>query len=113
MTHSQPINRQELEKRIIEKARKDQAFKEKLLQSPTETIFKELGLQYPPNNLEFKVLEETPETLYLVLPLSQETLAMLADDDDPISDEALEKQVVRSQSRVIQKCSEHSIDQSP
>ena len=106
MTFLKASTRQELEAKIIHKAHNDDAFKQKLLKSPTETILKELGLEYEPNGFRFEVLEETSDRLYLVLPLSHDKIATLVNDGEAISDQELEKQVVRSQSRVIQKCSE-------
>ncbi len=110
MTSLKANNRQELEAKIINKARNDDAFRQKLLEFPTETILKELGLEYEPNGFKFEVLEETSERLYLVLPLSHDQTTTLANDGKEISDPELEKQLVRSQSRVIQKCSEHSVE---
>ncbi len=111
MTSLKATNRQELEAKIINKARNDHAFKQQLLEFPTETILKELGLEYEPNGFSFEVLEETSDRLYLVLPLSHDKIATLVNNGKGISDQELEKQVVRSQSRVIQKCSEHSVKQ--
>lgn len=113
MTSLKATNRQELEAKIINKARNDQAFKQQLLEFPTETILQELGLEYEVNGFRYEVLEETSDLFYLVLPLSPGKIATLVNDGNGISDQELEKEVVRSQSQVRQKCSEHSIEQDP
>ncbi len=59
--------KQQLEHRLIEKAMKDEHFREQLKHSPHETIEAELGIKLP-HSLHIKVLEETPESIYLVLP---------------------------------------------
>lgn len=91
-----PKGRQELQSRIVAKARQDQAFKQALLANPTETILKELGLEELPEHPSFQVLEETPDTLYLVLPLTSEQRVALAEGEEPppanelLSDDELE-----------------------
>ena len=62
-------HRKELESKIIEKALKDQEFRESLLTNSKATLEKELGTKFP-EGIEIKVLEETENTLYLVLPPS-------------------------------------------
>ena len=59
--------RDELQSQLVERATRDQSFREELVRDPKGVIQRELGLQIPPN-LEIRVLEETPTTSYLVLP---------------------------------------------
>jgi hypothetical protein len=56
-----------LETRVIAKAWQDEEFKQELLKNPTETIMKELGLEYSPDRPRFEVLEETPDILFSFL----------------------------------------------
>ena len=49
------------------KARLDNTFKQKLIQSPKQTIEEELGLTLP-SWVEVEVLEETPNVSYLIIP---------------------------------------------
>ncbi|MGI6148608.1 MAG: NHLP leader peptide family natural product precursor [Firmicutes bacterium] len=68
----------ELERKVIEKALKDEAYKAKLLSDPHGAIA-EFGVQIS-KDVEIKVLEETANVVYLVLPYMS----------DELSDEALE-----------------------
>jgi hypothetical protein len=103
MSDSTPINRRDLEARIVGRAQQDEAFRQELLRSPTETILKELGLEHTPAGLNFQVLEETPEKLYLVLPLSRERISELAGHERPITDRELQR-ARRTTRVVIMKC---------
>jgi len=57
----------ELREKIIEKAWSDSAFKEKLLADPKSAVTDEFGIDIPAE-FNLKVLEETDDTFYLVLP---------------------------------------------
>jgi len=63
-----PMTRQEIEKQIINKAMSDKDFKEILVNNPKEA-FGRLGFQVPAE-VEIKVVEESPQVLYLVLPVN-------------------------------------------
>ena len=52
---------------VIAKAGEDAAFREELLKNPKVAIQKVTGGVFP-DGIELKVVEETPDTLYLVLP---------------------------------------------
>jgi hypothetical protein len=97
-----PRNRQELEALIIKKAQQDTGFKQELLNNPTSTIMKELGLEYTPDVARFKVLEETPDTLYLVLPMEQQQIASLVEQGKELTDDELERFI---QIQPVAKCS--------
>ena len=89
MTHSNANDvenktREELEAELIAKALQDEAFKQELLSNPKAVFAQELGASIP-DNVEIKVVEETPNTIYLVLPMNSEQLA-----DDKLSIDALE-----------------------
>jgi len=59
--------RKDLEIHLITRALKDEAFKQELLANPKAVVEKELGTKLP-EELEINVLEETEDTLYMVLP---------------------------------------------
>jgi hypothetical protein len=70
--------RNELNEKIIERAWKDEAFKEKLLKDPKAAL-----LQMNPNlpkELNIQVHEESPKTIHLVLP-SDPAKSKLSDDE--------------------------------
>jgi hypothetical protein len=98
-----PVNRRELEQRIIARARTDSAFKQELLRNPTETVFKELGIEHRPSGLKFQVVEETPETLYLVLPIGHDKISELASPEGVLSNKELAAPR-RSRRVLIMKC---------
>ena len=64
-THS--FERKQFEKRIIEKAMKDEIFRNQLLENPKEVIELELGLKLP-ESLKIHVLMEDSHSVYLILP---------------------------------------------
>jgi hypothetical protein len=79
----------EVEAKLVGRAWEDEAFKQALLNDPCAAIEQATGLKLPAG-LDVKVLEETSDTLYLVVPvnplgqaleegeLSDETLAVVA-----------------------------------
>lgn len=78
----QSQSRQELESKLIAKAWQDETFKQELLSNPKVAFAKEMG-QPLPENIEIRVLEETPTTFYIVVPKNPEV-------SEELSDEALE-----------------------
>ena len=75
-------NRNKFEANLIVKAWQDEAFKQKLMNNPIAVYEEELGRKAP-DNVEIKVLEETSDTTYLVIPKKPET-------SEELSEEALE-----------------------
>jgi hypothetical protein len=71
---------------LISKAMADEAFKSELISNPKAVIAKEIGKELP-EGVEIKVLESTPEKLYLVLPLKVEFEEIPTDE---LSDKELE-----------------------
>ena len=61
------LSRADVEQALIRKSREDESFRGRLLAEPKATIEQELGEKLPAE-LEVRMLEETPNTLYLVLP---------------------------------------------
>jgi hypothetical protein len=68
MTEQIPRTRKDLEAEIIAKAWGDERFRQELLSNPKEAIAKTLGAKLA-ENLEIRVVQETPDNLYLVLPV--------------------------------------------
>jgi len=68
MTEQIPKTRKNLEAEIIAKAWEDERFRQELISNPKEAIAKTLGAKLA-ENLEIKVVQETPNNLYLVLPV--------------------------------------------
>jgi hypothetical protein len=67
-------NLENLENKIITKARENPQFKQQLLTNPKQVFEQELGQQLP-NDIEVEVLQQTPHKLYIVLPMSIDELA--------------------------------------
>jgi hypothetical protein len=68
MTEQIPKTRKDLEAEIIAKAWEDEQFRQELISNPKKAIAKTLGAKLA-ENLEIRVVQETPDNLYLVLPL--------------------------------------------
>ncbi|MHB0868374.1 MAG: NHLP leader peptide family RiPP precursor [Chloroflexota bacterium] len=86
MSEEVPPLRRELENHLIGRALRDDAFRQRLMSDPKGAIQVELdrlklGIELP-ERLQVKLLEERPDTLYLILPPS-----LIA--ANPWSDEAL------------------------
>ena len=62
--------RKQLEKHLIEKAVKDPVFRQQLIEHPKETIERSAGIQLP-GSVQITVLEEGPQTAYLIIPPSE------------------------------------------
>ncbi|NLI13979.1 NHLP leader peptide family RiPP precursor [Pelotomaculum propionicicum] len=76
-----PTPRKDLKEQIIKKALSDKDFKEVLVNNPKEAIGR-LGVQLP-EDVEVKVVEESPGVVYLVLPVEPGGLT-----DDQLGDVA-------------------------
>jgi hypothetical protein len=59
-----------MQQRIVQRNLEDEAFRRQLLADPKTAVEQELGTQLPPG-IEVRAVEETPDTVYLVLPPSQ------------------------------------------
>jgi hypothetical protein len=66
MTES--TSRRAVEARLVEKASRDEPFRQRLIANPHAAIEAELNVRVPAG-VTIEVLEETPRTLYLVLPV--------------------------------------------
>ena len=64
---SEATGRQEMERRLIEKSLQDEAFRQRLIEDPKGAVEQELGAQLP-EGVRVVAVEETADTIYLVLP---------------------------------------------
>jgi hypothetical protein len=57
----------ELQAELLERAKRDAAFRQELVSDPRRVLEREFGVTIP-ETVRISVLEESPENLYLVLP---------------------------------------------
>ena len=76
--------RAEIERRLINRSLEDEDFRQSLLDDPKGTAEQELG-SHLPESIEVRVVEESADTIYLVLPS-----ASAVGEGGELSDEALE-----------------------
>jgi hypothetical protein len=67
MTEASGGGRAEMERGLIEKSLQDESLRQRLLADPRAALEEELGTRLP-DNIEVRVVEETADTIYLVLP---------------------------------------------
>jgi hypothetical protein len=67
MTEASGGGRAEVERRIIERSLQDDAFRERLLEDPRAALEEELGTRLP-EEVDVRAVEESADTIYLVLP---------------------------------------------
>lgn len=77
--------RSDFENNLVIKAYEDEAFRQQLLADPKTIYEQELGTNIP-DSFKIEVIEEQPNTIYLVLPRKAEE----AGAEGELSDEALE-----------------------
>ena len=76
----------DIEQLIVNKAAEDEAFKQQLLSNPKTAITKELNVDLPAD-LQIEVVQQTPQKLYLVLPLE---VKLEEEAGEELSEEELE-----------------------
>ena len=64
---SEGTGRQDIEQRLIQRSLEDDVFRQQLLADPRATIEQELGARLP-EDMRVVAVEETADTIYLVLP---------------------------------------------
>jgi Nitrile hydratase, alpha chain len=84
MTEAAGGRRAELKRRLIERSLQDESFRQRLLADPHAALEEELGARLP-DNIEIRAVEETADTIYLVLPNVSP-----AGEGGEISDQALD-----------------------
>ena len=67
-----------LQERVLERAIKDERFRQELLANPRGVLAREYQVHIP-ETIGIRVVEETADTLTLVLPPKQETMQELTD----------------------------------
>ena len=72
-------------RRLIERSMEDEELRRRLLADPKGTIEEEIGARLP-EEIEVRVVEETPEVVYLVLP----PRASVSEQGGELSDRELE-----------------------
>ena len=82
---SEGSGRQEMERRLIEKSLEDEAFRQRLIEDPKAAVEQELGKRLP-EEVRVVALEETQDTIYLVLP----STPMVGREGEELSDQELE-----------------------
>ena len=66
---SEGSGRAEMERRLVQRSLQDDAFRRRLLEDPRTAVEEELGTRLP-EGVRVVAVEETAETIYLVLPSS-------------------------------------------
>ena len=66
---SDATGRAQMERRLIEKSVEDKSFTQRLIEDPKGAVEQELGTQLP-EGVRVVTVEETQDTIYLVLPSS-------------------------------------------
>ncbi len=66
--------RSDLERRLIQRTMEDEDFRRGLLDDPKGTVERELGGRLP-EGVEVRAVEETPDTVYLVVPSASPSFA--------------------------------------
>ena len=82
---SEATDRQEMERRLIEKSVEDEAFRQRLIEDPKAAVEQELGSRLP-EGVRVVTVEETQDTIYLVLP----STPMASGEGGELSDQQLE-----------------------
>ncbi|PLS69001.1 MAG: NHLP leader peptide family natural product precursor [Cyanobacteria bacterium M5B4] len=78
------MDKKQLENQIIERVWRDEEFRQLLRSNPRKAIAEVLGMELP-DRLQIQVLEEQPDTLYLVIPANPN-----AKEEAPLSPEELD-----------------------
>ena len=78
-------DRTAMEQRIVQRSLEDDAFRQQLLADPRAAVEQELGSQLP-SGIRVQVVEETADTVFLVIPLSSQA----GENEGELSDSELE-----------------------
>src|SRR4051812_7063503 len=85
MTAAASGGRAEVERRIVQRSLQDDAFRQRLLSDPKAVVEEELGTRLP-EGIRVRAVEESADTIYLVLP----SASPLGDEGGELSDLQLE-----------------------
>jgi hypothetical protein len=86
MSHTPSENPDDARRRLIGRSVEDEDLRQRLLADPKGTVEQELGAKLP-EGVEIRAVEETPDTVYLVLPPKA---PVAADQGGELSDRELE-----------------------
>lgn len=89
MTSNTTLSRRQLEATLITRAQQDEGFKQRLMADPQGTVLNELGIAQLPDSPYWRVVEESEEVLYLVLPMQRERIQGIVNNAEALSDEEL------------------------
>ena len=64
---SEATGRQEMERRLVQRSIEDEAFRQRLIEDPKGALEQEMGARLP-EEVRIVTVEETQDTIYLVLP---------------------------------------------
>ena len=73
MTTPPVATRRDVELQLIKRAWSDPAFAQQLTENPRQAVEQALGVELP-ESITIQVMQETPTTLYLVIPPQPDTL---------------------------------------
>ena len=82
---SEASGREQVESGLVERSLEDEDFRRRLLEDPKATVEHELGARLP-EDVQVRVVEETADTIYLVLP----SASPHGDEGGELSDQDLE-----------------------
>lgn len=74
MSAAERPTRRDLESKVVARAWADESFRERLKADPRAAVAEETGITVP-ESINVEVLEETPETAYLVIPTNRVAVA--------------------------------------
>jgi hypothetical protein len=77
-------SRAEIERTIVQRSMEDEDFRRRLLEDPKGTVEQELATRLP-EDVEVRVVEESQQAIYLVLPSTSPTV-----EGEELSDQQLE-----------------------
>jgi hypothetical protein len=82
---NEATGRTEMERRLIERSLEDETFRQQLIDDPRNAVERELGTRLP-EELRVVAVEETADTIYLVLPPASQA----GQPDEGLSDSDLD-----------------------
>jgi len=82
---SEAAGREQMERRLVERSLQDEDFRRRLLEDPKAAVEQELGTRLP-EEVRVVAVEETADTIYLVLP----SASAVGDESGELSDRELE-----------------------
>jgi Nitrile hydratase, alpha chain len=85
MTEAAGGGRAEVERRLVERSLQDEEFRQRLLDDPKGTLEQEIGRGLP-EGVQVRAVEESADTIYLVLP----SASAVGDQGGSLSDEELD-----------------------